>query len=509
MIFRAGLALVMGASPLLVDLSPAAASPRLRFDDITKAAGITTARTRTWGAMWSDYDVDGDPDVFLNQHWNDPHLYRNFEARYRLQAERFVELPGYEGPEYYRVDRHGCAWGESNGDGRPDLYCTVGTDSGTSWGPNQLAVPTSPQRFTDRAREYGVSDKYGRGRSVNWLDFDGDADLDLFVANDLRAGTTNLMLRNTGVGFEQATVGVEDQLRSLTSTWADWDDDGDPDLLVTQGQVTGAGSDPAVAYLNLGGTFVRTSLPGITDDAWKSAAWGDFDGDGLPDLHLVKIDRAVIFHNTGGSFEPAHDMSLERGRSSGWIDVENDGNLDLYVVQGATAGPPNQGPNLPDFFLRQSPSDQPGWRRVDHLSFAGRTAGNGDSVAVADHDRDGRQDLFVTNGHNPSDWRGRSSLLRNTTYARLWAGLALHGQRGNPQGIGAKISVVAGPLAYERQVTDAVGYRGQSELGYVHLGLDSAIAATVRIEWPSGATDCVEARAGAIRGVTEGESPCE
>ena len=497
------------ASLLVVMLAtPTVAAAPIRFNDVSDESGVRRIPARTWGALWSDYDLDGDPDLFTNRHWSTPSLYRNFGAHYRRQEEDFVELRGYEGPEWNMVDRHGCAWGESNGDGRPDLYCTVGAHSGNSWGPNQLAVPTSPTRFTDRAREYGISDKYGRGRSVNWLDYDGDGDLDLFVANDVRAGTTNVMFRNTGSGFEQVTVGVEDSLSSLSSTWADWDDDGDPDLLVTQGSVIGSGSQPAVAYLNLGGIFVQTSFPGITDEAWKSATWGDFDGDGLPDLHVVKSDRAVIFRNTGSSFEPVHDTSLERGRSSGWIDVESDGDLDLYVVQGALGAPPNHSINHPDFFLKQTPGRLPAWKRIDHFSFAGRTKGNGDSVAVADHDRDGRQDLFVTNGHNPSSWVGRNSLLENRTRGGGWIGVALHGGPDNPQGIGVKLSVVANSLSYERQLTDAVSYRGQSELGYVHLGLGDNARATIRIEWPSGTTDCLRAWTGGVRSVTEGGFPC-
>ena len=101
-------------------------------------------------------------------------------------------------------------------------------------GPNHLLVQRG-DRFVNLAADLGVRDKFGRGRSVNWLDFDGDGDLDLFVGNKRRDGHPDALFRNHGDGFARVDSAVSSAGTSTTgSSWSDWDRDGDPDLLVTQ-----------------------------------------------------------------------------------------------------------------------------------------------------------------------------------------------------------------------------------------------------------------------------------
>ncbi len=402
-------------------------------------------------------------------------------------------------PEF--VDRHGCAWGEANGDGLIDFLCTQGADEGQGTGPKQLQIQTA-EGFIDRAQQLGVANPFGRGRSTNWLDFDLDGDLDIFLGNKFRPpGQSNILYENLGGRFRQTVVGLEAGLKTVNSTWADWDTDGDPDLLIMQYPPS-----RAVAYENLRGVFSETELGPLTGRAWLSAAWGDYNQDGLPDVHLVNQEEAVLAVNTGDRFRMQHEMALDYGRMSAWIDVDNDGISELFVVQGASKeeGMGSE-TNYPDFLLEKQSN---GLVRLEESSIAGPRNGFGDAVSVADYNRDGKLDLFVTNGYGPAPSKGPSILFENESSAGNWIGLRLRGDSFNPLGFGSVISVRAGEVAYERMLTDEFNFRSQSEVGYVHLGIGEATTADIEIEWPDGSTNCYSSPANQVVDAIKGSSDC-
>jgi hypothetical protein len=86
-------------------------------------------------------------------------------------------------------------------------------------------------RFTDAARDVGIARDSGRVRQLSWVDYDGDGDLDLFVAFRDRA---NAMFRNTNGRFADvaAQIGLDDRRRTVGAVWFDYDEDGDLDLYV-------------------------------------------------------------------------------------------------------------------------------------------------------------------------------------------------------------------------------------------------------------------------------------
>ena len=482
---------------------------RWRAKNVTARVNIAESRTRTFGSSFVDFDRDGDSDLFLNRHWNPAHFYISRGKSFRRSPEDFVSLPGYRGPTPGQVDRHHCQWGEANGDGRPDLYCTVGAEMGRGKGPNQL-VMRRKGRFVDRARRFGVVNRYGRGRSVSWVDFDSDGDLDLFVANDKRSGYPNVMFENRRRGFRRVGVGLDSEMKSLSSTWADWDGDGDPDLVVTRGSIAGWGRLNPVAYRNDQGRFARVRIRGVTDRPWKSIAWADHNDDSRVDLVAVRGRRVAIMTNTGDGFRTEFARDLARGRSVAWFDGDNDGDLDAFAVQGATGTAVAPGPNRPDLLLVHR---ERGFRMLKDPAFRGPRKGNGETVSASDYDRDGKVDLFVTNGNNPSGWKGRSTLLRNTLLrntsdTQRWAALDLYGGRRNPLGFGARVEVQVGDRTYWRFLTDGAGYKSQSEVSYVHLGLGRARSGRAFIDWGRGRPDCVRVRARRIKKVRRGASPC-
>jgi FG-GAP-like repeat len=463
--------------------------PGISFVDVSRQAGVATQPTLTWGATWVDHDLDGDPDLFASRHWHRPRFYINEDGDFHLFRQDFYP---------YLFDRHACAWGEADGDGTPDLYCTQGADQGQGSGNNQLLIQ-SGRSFTDRAGDYGVENPFGRSRTINWVDFDSDGDLDIFVGNKLRAGYPNVLYRNDRTSFKSVDVGLGDELNTLHSTWSDWDHDNDPDLLVLR-----YFPESAIAYTNQDGSFAPIELPGVSGESWSSAVWADFDGDGWDDLALIGEDRAVVMRNQEGRFRPVAATQLVSGRAGAWLDVENDGDLDLFLVQGALGTS-----NRPDLMLVNTAK---GFRRYRGSTFRGPRTGSGESVSVADYDRDGRSDLFVTNGadthRDDHSVVGKWTLLENRSITGNWVAVDLHGRPRNPWGMGSYLEVRAHDLHYFRHVGDGIGLRSQSEVGHLVLGLGGAPRALIRIVWPNGMIDCARARSHETVELKQGSAPC-
>jgi hypothetical protein len=493
---RATLITTLGLALFLASCAPDGpgpeAQPLYRFQDAGAAPDIKADASRTWGGAWQDIDLDGDADLLAGRHWRPAQLFVNDGRRLRNHNAGSQLLKG--------GDRHGCAWGEANGDGRPDLYCVQGADKGTGSGPNQLFIQTR-HGFEERAGRFRALDRYGRGRTANWIDFDSDGDLDLFVGNHWREGHPNQTLRNDGGIFTRVSIGLTLELATVGSSWSDWDNDGDPDLLLHQLE-----PKPTVAFENIGGTFVRAEIPEVTGSNWTSGAWGDYNGDGWPDLHLVSRTRSIIMRNDRESFSLQHEMRLNEGRMSAWLDAENDGDLDLYVVQGARSEnyqPVAGARDHRDFLIIRTRGGFVAPLRVPGISGG---EGNGDAVGVSDYDRDGRVDIFVTNGYFHS--RGVHELLENGSRTSNWIGLDLVGTASNPEAIGARIRVRAKTRDYWRETNDGVNFRAQSEVGYAHLGIASNKGARIRVVWPDGRTDCIWARANSVRRLEIGSSSC-
>jgi hypothetical protein len=174
------------------------------------------------------------------------------------------------------------------------------------------------------------------GTLVNaWADYDGDGDLDLFVGFN---GAPNRLYRNdAGVLVETAvSAGVADACPTRAAAWSDVDADGRPDLTI--GFAPGAGPVLRLYHGTTSGFTDVTRDVGLSVDsgAVRQLAWVDVDADGDLDLFVAFRDRAnALFRNDDGHFSNvAGAVGLADTRKSVgavWLDYDEDGDLDVYV----------------------------------------------------------------------------------------------------------------------------------------------------------------------------------
>ena len=315
---------------------------------------VVTDPVMTESGTWGDYDNDGDIDLFVADGGFD---LPRFNSLYRNEGGgEFTEITTGPIPTELGYSTSS-SWGDYDNNGYLDLYCANFTDQnntqvaalqflyhnngdgtfskitsgsvvstriasfGMSWGDydndNDIDLFVCNFRgnnFLFRNETNGIFTRMAPGQAgslvndggasiaCSWGDYDNDQDLDLFVAN---FGTNNFLYRNNGDGtFTRILSGpvVTDGGLGEGSGWADFDNDGDLDLFVSNGQ----DSNPVINffYRNDGnGNFVRINPDNVFGEADVTAGicWGDYDNDGDQDLFVAKFhgDPSAIYRNEG------------------------------------------------------------------------------------------------------------------------------------------------------------------------------------------------------------------
>jgi hypothetical protein len=267
---------------------------------------------------------------------------------------------------------------------------------------NILAVPNFSEhsvdflllQFSPTATGEIVNDG-GSTQGVSWVDYDADEYPDIFVTNLFWPdGQNNWLYRNAGDGtFVRITDGaiVNDGGLSRTSTWGDFDNDGDPDAFVANwpDQVN-------FLYENNGdGTFSKVVTGEIVTEVRGSpaAGWADYNNDGLLDLFVANYGVNSLFRNDGDGFTKIveGDIATDEFESYGvaWADYDSDGDQDLFVA--------NPGEGNPDHnnYLYENMGDGT-FSRVTEGAVV-TDGGESFGGSWGDCDNDGDLDLFVTN----------------------------------------------------------------------------------------------------------------
>jgi hypothetical protein len=255
----------------------------------------------------------------------------------------------------------------------------------------------------------------GASNAIGCVDYDGDLDLDVFVANStsVSAGSVDFLYRQTSTGtYTKITSDplASDVLKTFETAFADVDGDGDLDAFCANSD-----QENNALYLNKGGddggtegTFERVlfgALVGDGGDTW-GAAWGDKDSDG--DLDLATADRAgapnnnnSLYQNLGGQqggpegtfFKETNGPVVGAGGSSrdvAWGDMDGDGDLDLVFANSGFEGN----------FVYQNRGGAQGQEEGKFavlVNVIAQAAGDNYGLAWGDRDSDGDLDLFIAN----------------------------------------------------------------------------------------------------------------
>ncbi|MDH3216053.1 MAG: CRTAC1 family protein [Candidatus Krumholzibacteria bacterium] len=222
---------------------------------------------------------------------------------------------------------------------------------------DNIVADRVPASF-ERVNIAGVTSDHASTGGVSWVDYDGDDDLDLFVSNgydvstEVPDGQPNHLYRNDrGGGFLEITTGALATSKGISSghTWGDYDNDGDLDVFIANQQ-----DQNNALFRNEGdGTFVSVeNEPQVTDGGHSyAAAWVDVDNDGWLDLFVSNggmshVGRNGLYRGTGnGHFEKVTegDIVTDEAATCGiaWGDYDNDGDLDLFLANTGFAPPTN------------------------------------------------------------------------------------------------------------------------------------------------------------------------
>ncbi len=529
------------------------------FENFAAQAGLTTWRNVTGGpekkliieakgsgVCLIDFDRDGWLDIYLVNG-------STFEAQAGKAAAPHAALfrNNHNGTftdvtEKAHVTNErwglGCAVGDYDNDGWPDLYVT-------NLGTNRLYHNNHDGTFTDVAEKAGI-DLRGNSADVaadhtgaTFGDFDGDGRLDLFVAGyvmydfknppvmgaksvksttcQYRAvnvmcgprgleGAEDHLFHNNGDGTftdvsKKAGVNDSNRFYGLGAVFVDVNGDGKVDLAVADD------STPNYLYINNGdGTFEDASYTSgfAVNEAGREVAnmglaVGDYENNGHVDIVSTTFsdDYFVVFHNDGmGGFE---DVSYRVGVAQptipfvgfgdGFLDYDNDGWKDLLFANGhvypSVDNEPGWGMSYaqrPLLFHNDGKGKFEVVPAVEGSGLAVTAVGRG--AAFGDLFNDGKIDVVINNLDGPP------LLLRNVNMDHHhWIALQLVGGQKSPRdAVGATVYVTANGMRQRGDVMSGGGYLSSNDMR-VHFGLGNATKVdAVEIHWPSGAVETVK-----------------
>jgi hypothetical protein len=508
----------LAAAVALNTSSPALAQT---LTDVTIATGVEFThitdidRPVGAGAVWADFDGDGDDDLYATQATGCNRLFIN------AGNGTFFEELNAAGADDCSSISHGAAVADMDNDGDQDLFVT-------NKGGNRLylngLVEEGTFGFQDVTVLAGINDVASFSTSAAWGDYDGDGLLDLFVGNknDLAfidvnntSCAPNNLWHNNGDGtfsdvapaYGIASGGVVG-LPGCTHipAWSDYDSDGDVDIIIVNDN--GGVVTPNRLFRNDGddgnGGWLFTDVSTASGFEYKMSgmgvAIGDTNEDGHLDYYLAdQGDNKFAVNQGDGTFiESAEVAGILAGDQEiyggiglvtwgvAFADIDHDGIEELLVANGGapeSVFPGRFGEDYQDespvYFYKSDGS----WPYTEmHDSVGLTTDGYFRSLALSDYDQDGDLDVYLGN------LEGSNLLYRNDSdhTGTSWLQIKLVGTVSNRDAIGARVTVLAGGKTMTREISGGSSYLARHGLT-AHFGLGAAaIVDEVTIKWPSG-----------------------
>jgi enediyne biosynthesis protein E4 len=431
--------------------------PDGKFKDVTEEAGLQGVGYGM-GVAVGDYDNDGFEDLYLTAYGGNRLYHNNGDGTFADVTEK----AGVVGEGWSTS----AAWVDLDNDGRLDLivlrylnwdfsdvWCGTHKEGYRSYCTPDIFKPIAPLvyhnegngRFAEVSKQIGVSTP-GRGLGVAIADYDRDGHIDIFVAND---SMFEHLYHNKGDGtFEEvglpagiAVDGDGNTYAGMGIDFADYDNDGLPDLIITD-----LGNQRYALYKNNGdGSFAYASFSsGLGNITQRLSGWGirfmDYDNDGWKDVMVAQGHDLDNVELTTPNLRYREPMLLARNMGKNFVDVSAQSGSAFQIPWVARG------------------------------------------MAVGDIDNDGRLDAVVTTND------GLVHVLHNETQtANHWLDLRLVGHKSNRDAIGAEVRVKTEHGSQLAIVTTASSYLSSSDKR-LHFGLGTdEVVEELEIRWPSGA----------------------
>jgi hypothetical protein len=527
---------IVGLFALGTDPPHAAQGSTIRFTDVSGSTGLASflnisgspskefiVETIGNGVALFDYDNDRDLDVlFANGSTLTKATAHPMVALYRNDGDRFTDVTAATG-----LTRPG--WGSGvcvadyDNDGFEDVYVTA-------YGPNVLWHNIEGRSFvaTTQARD----PRWSTGCAFG--DYDRDGDVDLFVANFVKfvpgkvptrgkrslcrfenidvfcgprglPGEPDALYRNEGNGtfadVTKTTNTKDPGFYGFGVLFSDLDDDGWPDIYVAND------STPNLFFQNRrDGTFSERALQSglaVSADGREQAGMGvdagDVNGDGRLDVVTTNFaqDYTTLYLNQGDALfvdsSRRSGLIAAMGPYLGWgvgfVDVDNDGLLDLFIANGHVY-PDVERTGTSTYRQRNQLLRNVG--RGQYRLITKEVGGpllleqSSRGAAFGDVDNDGDIDILV------STIDDRPVLLRNDSTGGHWITLRLEGVRGNRSAIGAKVVIETGTRRQTVEVRSGGSYMSHNDMR-AHFGLGAATKVDrLTIRWPNGYSETAD-----------------
>jgi len=278
--------------------------------------------------------------------------------------------------------------------------------------PNDLCVDIIP--LFNRVTEGAIVENRSFSIGSSWGDYDNDGDLDVFVSEG-RSSEQNKLYRNDGnLNFTLVDNAItQDAANSSSAVWGDFDNDGNLDLYVSNNATPPALPQPNFLYKNDGApnyTFTKltTESPAIDSNYTWSSSWVDYDNDGDLDLHVPEnrhLGLDFFYENNGspdseGRFftKTVIDFVTDVVESTGvvsWMDYDNDGDQDLFMIKSGRSHPTGNEDNR-IFHNQLSETGALNFQRVTTAGMVNHLDRDF-QASWGDYDNDGDMDVYLGN----------------------------------------------------------------------------------------------------------------
>lgn len=462
------------------------------FRDMAEQVGLANCNDVeegvSMGAVWADYDNDGFEDVLLYK-WGKPGLFHNEAGQHFTRVSERAGLPAW-------VNANSALWFDYDNDGKVDFFLggyypeTINLwklkdtrmmpdsfEYAQNGGRKYLFHNLGDGRFEEVSAKLGIASRRWTLAAVA-ADLRGTGFQDLFIANDY--GVSELYLNQGGKGFKEAgkETGVGYAPKSgMTASVGDVLNQGQYGIYVSNISEEGVlvqGNNlwmpqlnPAthqIKYQNLANTM------GVEMGGWSfGGQFGDLNNDGFLDLYLVN-----------------GNVSLNRDQNY-WYDYSKVAGGNRSIISDAANWPPLKGRSLSGYQQKHVWVNDGAGQFTEVAQLVGvKDLYDGRAVALADFENAGSLDAIVANQKGPA------LLYKNKPDpANKWIEFQLDGVKCNRSAIGAQLRLFWNGQQQIQEVSGGSGFCAQNQRR-LHFGLGKAAHIDrVEILWPSGAKQVI------------------